>query len=127
MAIQNISGSGALPGPIAPGVFVIHQDGEPIFSRGEPDRGQGLEGLAEDGTAGPLAEAIGETTGVTTPLAPGVWVTTDGSPVLFEDGVADQGYGLEALAEDGDPAALADFRRDRRRCRPLRCVQHPRR
>lgn len=109
VSVQNISGNSALPGPIAPGVFVIHQDGEPIFTPGEADRGLGLEGLAEDGAAGPLAEAIGETTGVATPLAPGVWVATDGSPVLFEDGVVDPGYGLEALAEDGDPAALAAF------------------
>ena len=109
VAVQNISGNSALPGPIAPGVFVVHQDGEPIFTPGEADRGLGLEGLAEDGTAGPLAEALGETAGVATPLAPGVWVATDGSPVLFEDGVVDQGYGLEALAEDGDPSALAAF------------------
>ena len=41
------------------------------------------------------------------PLAPGVWVLhTDDGP-LFATGAADAGAGLEALAEDGDPAGLA--------------------
>lgn len=72
VSVQNVSGNSALPGPIGPGVFVVHPDGQPILSRGEADRGLGLEGLAEDGAAGPLGEALAETAGVASPLAPGV-------------------------------------------------------
>lgn len=44
---------------------------------------------------------------VALPLAPGVWVVhTDARP-LFASGFADPGLGLEALAEDGNPAPLA--------------------
>lgn len=44
-----------------------------------------------------------------TPFAPGVGVVhTDPGP-LFVNGQADFGLGLEALAEDGNPAALADY------------------
>ena len=44
-----------------------------------------------------------------TPLAPGVWalVAADAANPLFTADAADAGHGLEALAEDGDPSALA--------------------
>ena len=40
-------------------------------------------------------------------LAPGVWVVQRGGAPLFSDGQPDRGLGLEALAEDGNPAVLA--------------------
>ena len=40
-------------------------------------------------------------------LAPGAWVTQRGGTPLFIDGQPDSGAGLEALAEDGNPAELA--------------------
>ena len=43
-----------------------------------------------------------------TPFAPGVWVLHSEPGALFIEGEADRGYGLEALAEDGDPSALAE-------------------
>jgi len=43
-----------------------------------------------------------------TPFAPGVWVLHSEPGALFIEGEADKGYGLEALAEDGDPSALAE-------------------
>lgn len=58
LRIENISGDGPLPGPIAPGVAVAASGVDLLFEEGQPDRGLGLEGLAEDGAAGPLAEAI---------------------------------------------------------------------
>ncbi len=42
-----------------------------------------------------------------TPFAPGVWVLHSEAGPLFTTGEADRGYGLEALAEDGDPSQLA--------------------
>ena len=43
-----------------------------------------------------------------TPFAPGVWVLHSEAGPLFTEGEADKGYGLEALAEDGNPAGLAE-------------------
>lgn len=45
--------------------------------------------------------------GFPTPIAPGVWVAHDAADPLFAAGEVDRGEGLEALAEDGDPATLA--------------------
>jgi uncharacterized cupredoxin-like copper-binding protein len=44
-----------------------------------------------------------------TPIAPGVFAVHQPGFELFTVGEADKGYGLEALAEDGDPSALADW------------------
>ena len=44
---------------------------------------------------------------ITTPFAPGVWAVHTAADPLFSAGQADRGSGLEALAEDGDPSALA--------------------
>jgi hypothetical protein len=44
---------------------------------------------------------------MTTPFAPGVWAVHTAADPLFSAGQADRGQGLEALAEDGDPSALA--------------------
>jgi len=43
---------------IAPGLYVLFEDGEPLFTKGEPDRGEGLETLAEDGNPFPLVKAL---------------------------------------------------------------------
>lgn len=58
LRIENVSGAGPLPGPIAPGVAVAATGEDILFEEGAPDRGEGLEGLAEDGAAGPLAESV---------------------------------------------------------------------
>lgn len=102
--INNLSGSTT---PLAPGVFVIHSGSAPLFTAGSPDRGEGLGALAEDGNPGGLAEAVGARTGVTGPLAPGVFAVHTGGGVLFASGSPDRGEGLEALAEDGNPGGLA--------------------
>lgn len=44
--------------PVSPGVFVVHAGGEPIYSTGQSDRGQGLERIAEDGNPAPLGAAL---------------------------------------------------------------------
>jgi len=106
--IDNTSEMAIPASPLAPGVFAIHGDDWRLFQTGEADTGNGLEGVAEDGTAGPLGEYLATMTGTATPIAPGVWVTHEESVALFELGSADAGLGFEALAEDGDPAALND-------------------
>ena len=61
VTIDNISDGSALTGPLAPGVYVVHTSSGPIFDEGQPDRGEGLEALAEDGDPAPLAAALSET------------------------------------------------------------------
>jgi len=101
----QISG-GSVPVPLAPGAFVIHGDGEPMFSVGSasPD---GLEGLAEDGDPSVLKTRLDTMTQVATPLAPGVFAIDTGANVLFTANMPTTIDGLELLAEDGDPSVLA--------------------
>lgn len=114
VTIENVSDAstlstsgGSVAVPLSPGVFVIHTEDDPLFTAGQPDRGEGLEAIAEDGDPSALAAALETRTGLTVPLAPGVFAlhTVDGP--FFTAGQADRGEGLEALAEDGVPSPLA--------------------
>ncbi len=92
---------------LAPGAFVIHTENNPLFTSGMADRGEGLEALAEDGGLSDLMADLDSRTGVSTPLAPGVWVVHMTDMLFFTGGQVDYGEGLKALAEDGDPSGLA--------------------
>ncbi len=113
--IENVSTSNTLqpsdgsmqPVPLAPGVWVVHTEPAPLFMPGEPDRGDGLEAIAEDGNPGALGDVLADNTGLTVPFAPGVWAVHTEPEPLFTPGQPDRGDGLEALAEDGNPVALA--------------------
>ena len=115
LEIENVSDDMTLmtadesyhPVPLAPGVFVVHTAPYPLFEEGEPDRGDGLEALAEDGVIGGLVEWVAARTGLTTPLAPGVFVAHPEPGGLFVAGEPAT-PGLEALAEDGNPAVLSE-------------------
>ncbi len=114
VSIMNVSDDhtlaiegGSVAVPLSPGVFVVHTAPAPLFTAGEPDRGYGLEAIAEDGMAMYLGDFLKERTGYVSPIAPGVYLTYQGSQkLLFKNRMADFGYGLEALAEDADPAEL---------------------
>ena len=54
VSITNVSADR----PIAPGVVVPHCACDPLFTEDRPDRGQGLESLAEDGNPSGLAEVL---------------------------------------------------------------------
>lgn len=95
------------PVPMAPGVYVVHTAPAPLFTVGAPDRGEGLEGVAEDGANGALAKSIASRTGVVGPIAPGVYAVQGQTDLLFTANTPDRGLGLEALAEDGNPGPLA--------------------
>ena len=56
--IQNISADADPPTLLSPGVWVLHNEAGPIFTRGEADRSQGLEALAEDGDPTSLAATL---------------------------------------------------------------------
>jgi hypothetical protein len=112
--IDNVSNSSTLMSsdqtstavPLAPGVFVIHTGSNPLFSTGQPDAGNGLAAIAEDGDPGTLSSHLAMDTGITQILAPGVWAVHSGDNALFTENQADAGEGMEALAEDGDPSVL---------------------
>lgn len=91
--------------PIAPGVFVIHYDDEPLFTPGMRDRGQGLEQLAEDGINGPLHTFATVATGVIQLEAPGIFATHEDPGLIFNPNTTAT-PGMEAMAEDGNPAIL---------------------
>jgi hypothetical protein len=103
-----MTSQGAISIHLSPLVWALHRIPAPLFTPGEPDPGRGLERLAEDGNPGDLGTALAQVTGFHTPLSPGVVVVhRDGSP-LFAVGAPDFGMGLERIAEDGNPAELAD-------------------
>jgi hypothetical protein len=114
MRLENVgtgstlqTSNGAMPAPFSPGVWVVHSDPAPLFTAGQADRGEGLERVAEEGNAAPLAASVAGRSGVVTPLSPGVWVVHEAPAPLFTEGQPDRGQGLEGIAEDADPAVLA--------------------
>ena len=67
--------------PLSPGVWAVHkEDVMPLFTSGEPDRGLGLEGIAEDGSADELGENLMSVEGV-------------GSSAVFNTPVGGEGPG----------------------------------
>ena len=105
--IYNLSGNTDVPGPLSPGVYAVHTEPNLLFETGEPDFGDGLEAIAEDGNAGPLGSFIADRTGLIVPLSPGVWaVHKEDVMPLFTSGEPDRGLGLEGIAEDGSAAEL---------------------
>ena len=113
LAIENVSDGMTLmtadsayhAAPLAPGVFVVHTAPYPLFQDGMPDKGEGLEGLAESGDIGALVESVRARTGLTAPLAPGIYASHTESGLLFTAGES-ASAGIEAMAEDGNPVTL---------------------
>ncbi len=120
--IDNVSGDSMYATPITPVVWLVESHDSDmmmddmmmmhgaLFTDGMADYGYGLESLAEDGDPAMLAAVLGGGD-FATPLAPVVWKVHEdmmGEGVFFNNGEADRGVGLEATAEDGDPAMLAE-------------------
>ncbi len=61
----NLAAQSGLITPFAPGVWAVHTAADPLFTAGQPDGGQGLEALAEDGDPSGLAAAIANRAGIT--------------------------------------------------------------
>jgi len=95
------------PSPISPGVWVVSNSANALFSEGAAAPAHGLEALAEDGKPAVLATYLAANTGITFPASPGVWLLhKTGTKPLFTSGALDLGKGLEAIAEDGNTAPL---------------------
>ncbi|MDQ7054601.1 MAG: spondin domain-containing protein [candidate division KSB1 bacterium] len=114
--IENVSTDSTLkpsdgsmqPVPLTPGVWVVHTQPGALFMANQPNSGNGLEMLAEDGNPSGLAEKLAMDTGLTVPLSPGVWVLHSQPAPLFSANQPDRGLGLAAIAEDGNPGMLAE-------------------
>lgn len=115
VSIEDVSTATALhtsggdfPAPLSPGVWVVHNGTDPLYTVGKPDRMQGLEHLAEDGNPTMLGAFIADNVGITYPASPGVWVLhKTGTKPLFTEDKPDYGDGIEGIAEDGNPTNLA--------------------
>lgn len=93
--------------PLAPGVFVVGDGDNPLFTAGMADRGEGLGALAEDGNPADLAADLAGRTALGSPMAPVAYAVHGSGMPIFTSGSADYGMGLEAASEDGDPSGLA--------------------
>lgn len=70
--VAEVSATTGLTAVFGPGVVVVHEPGQqPIFTAGEPDRGDGLESLAEDGNPLVLGNALQEEWPYVTVYGPG--------------------------------------------------------
>ncbi|MFO0751575.1 MAG: spondin domain-containing protein [Myxococcota bacterium] len=105
-AATLMTSEGAKPVRVSPGVWALGTGGEPVFTVGVADRGEGLEQIAEMGDQSGLAVALAGHSGVATPLSPGVWVLHEGGMPFWSDGEPDRGEGLEQIAETGDISVL---------------------
>jgi hypothetical protein len=114
VTIENVSSDtalqtseGDLPAPLSPGVWVVHNGSDPLYTVGMPDRGQGIENIAEDGDPMLLGAFAAANSGITFPASPGVWaIHLVGDKPLYTEGSPDRGDGIEGIAEDGNPATL---------------------
>ena len=94
--IENVSEEGTLmPSggseqavPLSPGVYAIYTDGNPLFTVGEPDRGRGLEAIAEDGSPSELSASLTTVDGV---VASGVFNEIEGDDDDSDDDNDDDG------------------------------------
>jgi len=90
--------------PVSPGVWAVHDQGvNPLFISGQADNGEGLEGIAEDGTPGDLATALSTKSGVS---SSDLFNTPDGaaSPGPVGPGAS---YSFDITASQGDYLSLA--------------------
>ncbi len=105
--IENNSATASLTTPLAPGVWAVHNDQVKLFETGV-EAPETLERLAEDGDNSVFNTFLMQNSGYVSPFAPGVYaIHKSGIKPIFTNNVGDNGAGLEALAEDGDPSNLA--------------------
>ncbi|MCU4802596.1 spondin domain-containing protein [Halobacteria archaeon HArc-gm2] len=94
----SLEGEGSSkPVPLSPVAYAVHREDEPIYSHGEPARGNGLEALAEDGSPGQLVSSLRERDSVVEAGATAVPVGADGPGPLLPGGT----YEFSTDAYDG--------------------------
>jgi len=122
LRITNLRGEFADPDPIriSPGILTLHAQEDPFFTVGEPDRGVGLQLIAERGNIEDLWAWFNEegTTGAPLRLAsswstisPGIIYAfnTDLDPWFTQGEAMVPGSGVEELAEAGNNQVAYEF------------------
>ena len=106
---------------VTPGIVALHANEAPFFQLGEEDRGEGLEGIAEDGNPDFLFDFYNERneatgapirlTSTRTVFSPGVVYAFNGErdPFVLQGEVNDPNNGLEQIAEDGNNAVALEY------------------
>lgn len=107
VTITNISAGTSLETPFASVFYVLHPASYPLFRTGTPERGNGIEKMAEDGSVSGLTTWAGAVTTYAHLISPGVYAVHSSGKPVFSIGSVDAGEGLESLAEDGSPSTLA--------------------
>jgi len=101
-------------------MLLVLPNNEPLFSLGADDRGEGLEGIAEDGNPFTLFDFYKETGSTGAPLrltstrtvfSPGVVYAFNGErdPFVLQGEVNNPDNGLEQIAEDGNNAVALEY------------------
>ncbi|WP_282053427.1 spondin domain-containing protein [Maribacter luteus] len=104
VTIENVSASASFTTPLAPGVWVINENGQtPLFSEGQASS-TGLERIAEDGDNSMLDASLSSNSGFISPFAPGAYAIN--SPIFIPGDPSSAK--LESLAEDGNPSGFAN-------------------
>jgi hypothetical protein len=93
---------------VSPFAWAVHNSAAPIFEVGKPDRGEGLELIAESGRVASLGGVLHVLSGAATPISPGVVAVHADSEPFYSLGLADRGQGIEQLAESGNNMPLLD-------------------
>lgn len=105
--VENLSDENSVPGvaavPLAPGVWAVHNAGDPLFTVDQPDRGEGLEALAEDGSPGELATSLSTLSGVVSSDYFNTPIGADAPAPIFPG----EGYEFTVYAVPGDYLSLA--------------------
>ena len=122
LRITNLRGEFADPDPIriSPGIVALHAQDDPFFTEGAPDRGVGLQLIAERGNIADLWEWFNEegTDGAPVRIAsswstisPGIVYAfnTETDPWFTQGEAMAAGSGLEELAEAGVNTVASDY------------------
>ncbi len=105
VTIENLSGKSAAPSPFSPGVWAVSAASDPLYTDGQPDRGDGLEEIAEEGDPSVLGPALMADTNV---AGSGVFDTPVGAT---DKGPAKPGQSFEltVTAEPGQKLSFASM------------------
>lgn len=95
-----------VPIPLSPGTYAVHA-ASAMFHNAGGEASDGLEAIAEDGAPDALATTLGDITTIPVPLSPGAYTVHTDAVQLYTVGEA-ASAGIEGVAEDGTPTALAD-------------------
>jgi PKD repeat protein len=92
--------------PLSPGAYAVHA-ASAMFHNAGGEASEGIEDIAEDGMPDVLTTTLGDITTIPVPLSPGAYAVHSDAVQLYTEGEA-ASEGIEDIAEDGVPTALAD-------------------